>query len=82
MMNARDYETLGEAPLRNLSDSQGNQYLCYKPILKSSSSQPTQEACILLDVWFADQYRGINGRRYNQKIFVRNKKTWTVARFT
>jgi len=56
VMDAQNYETLGEMPLRNLSDSHGNQYLCLKPILKQDSSKPTQEACTLLDGWYADQY--------------------------
>ncbi len=56
LMDARGYETLGEMPLRNLSDSQGNQFLCYTPILGKSSTQPTAEACTQLDGWAADQY--------------------------
>lgn len=56
LMDARNYETLGEMPLRNLSDSQGNQFLCYTPILGKSASTPTAEACTQLDGWAADQY--------------------------
>jgi hypothetical protein len=56
MMDARGYETLGAMPLRNLSDTQGNQYLCYTPMLGKVSNKPTQDACIQLDGWLADQY--------------------------
>lgn len=56
MMDARGYETVGEMPLRNLTDSEGNQYLCYTPLQGMDSSVPKQEACALLDGWLADQY--------------------------
>jgi len=56
MMDARGYETLGEMPLRNLADEQGNQFLCYTPMLGKTSNQPTAEACTTLDGWLADQY--------------------------
>jgi len=56
MMDARGYETLGEMPLRNLSDSHGNQYLCHTSGMTKGSSTPTLEACALLDGWAANQY--------------------------
>lgn len=56
MMDARGYETLGEMPLRNLLDGQGNEYLCYTPMLGKSANKPTPEACMPLDSWLADQY--------------------------
>lgn len=56
MMDARGYETLGEMPLRNLSDSHGNEYLCYTPMLGKAANKPTTEACTLLDGWAANQY--------------------------
>ncbi len=56
MMDARGYETVGELPLRNLTDKEGNQYLCYTPIQGKDSSVPKKEACALLDGWLADQY--------------------------
>jgi len=56
MMDARGYETVGDLPLRNLTDSDGNQYLCYTPIQGRDSATPKQEACTLLDGWLADQY--------------------------
>ena len=56
MMDTQGYETLGEMPLRNLSDESGNQYLCYTPILGKTSSKPTPEACTYLDEWTADQF--------------------------
>jgi hypothetical protein len=56
MMDTRAFETLGEMPLRNLSDSQGNQYLCYTPLLGKTSNKPTPEACTPLDDWLADQF--------------------------
>lgn len=56
MMDARGYEKLGEMPLRNLMDEQGNEYLCLTPLLGKGSSTPTQEACTELDGWTADQY--------------------------
>lgn len=56
MMDARGYETLGAMPLRNLSDSHGNQYLCHTSMMAKDSSTPTLEACALLDGWLADQY--------------------------
>lgn len=54
-MDTSDYETMGEMPLRNLSDDQGNEYLCHTPILGSTPSKPTAEACTILDGWVADQ---------------------------
>jgi len=56
MMDARAYEPLGEMPLRNLSDGQGNQYLCYTPLLGKAAREPTMDACIKLDGWAADQF--------------------------
>lgn len=56
MMDAGGFEKLGEIPLRNLSDSQGNQFLCYTPILGKEAGKPTPEACIQLDGWAADQF--------------------------
>jgi len=56
MMDTRGYETVGEMPLRNLSDIAGNQYPCYTLIQGRESSVPKQEACALLDGWLADQY--------------------------
>lgn len=56
LMDARGYETLGEMPLRNLSDAQGNQYLCHTPLMSKFGMQPTPEACAPLDGWLADQY--------------------------
>jgi hypothetical protein len=55
MMDSQGYETLGEMPLRNLSDESGRQYLCYTPILGRQSKKPTPEACTELDDWLADQ---------------------------
>ena len=56
MMDTQGYETPGDMPLRNLSDSSGNQYLCYTPMLGKSSRTPTPEACTYLDEWTADQF--------------------------
>ena len=56
MMDARGYEILGEVPLRNLSDNQGNQYLCHTSGLTKDSSVPPLETCSLLDGSAADQY--------------------------
>jgi hypothetical protein len=56
MMDTNGFETVGQMPLRNLSDDSGNQYLCYTPILGRATNQPNAEACIVLDGWLADQY--------------------------
>ncbi len=56
MMDTRGYETVGEMPLRNLTDRDGNPYLCLTPLQGMNSSVPRQDACILLDGWLADQY--------------------------
>lgn len=56
MMDARGYEKLGEMPLRNLMDEQGNEYLCLTPLMGKGSNTPTQAACTQLDGWTADQY--------------------------
>ncbi|MGB9130672.1 MAG: AF1514 family protein [Thiobacillus sp.] len=56
MMDARGYETVGELPLRNLTDRDGNPYLCYTPLQGRDSAVPRKEACTLLDGWMADQY--------------------------
>lgn len=56
LMDARGFETVGDMPLRNLTDHDGNQYLCYTPLQGMESSVPRQDACTLLDGWMADQY--------------------------
>ncbi len=56
MMDARGYEKLGEMPLRNLSDDQGNQYLCHTPMLGEDTGKPSPAACVQLDGWAADQF--------------------------
>lgn len=55
MTDSQGYETLGEMPLRNLTDESGRQFLCYTPILGRQSKQPNPEACTELDDWVADQ---------------------------
>jgi hypothetical protein len=55
LMDSVDYETLGDMPLRNLGDDQGNLFVCYTRLLGNSST-PSQEACMPLDDWWADQY--------------------------
>jgi hypothetical protein len=54
LMDAEGYETVDELPLRNLSDTQGTEYVCYSPMLQGDA--PTKEACYPLDDWTADQY--------------------------
>jgi hypothetical protein len=56
MMDSQGYETLGEMPLRNLSDEFGNHYLCFTPILGRLSNKPSPAACTYLDGWLADQF--------------------------
>ena len=56
VVSARGYKTVAALPLRNLKDSEGNQYLCYTPLQGMESSVPRQDACSLLDGWLADQY--------------------------
>lgn len=56
MMDTHGYETLGQMPLRNLSDDSGNQYLCFTPILGRITNKPNPDACIFLDGWLADQF--------------------------
>jgi hypothetical protein len=56
MMDSQGYESLGEMPLRNLSDESGNQYLCLTPILGKLDKKPNPEACTYLDGWAADQF--------------------------
>mgnify|MGYP001114265627 CR=1 FL=1 len=55
MMDTRGYEKLGNMPLRNLSDGQGNEYLCLTPLLGHETRTPTQGACTQLDGWAANQ---------------------------
>ena len=56
MMDAGGYETVGELPLRNLSDGRGNEFLCFAPLMSKTSSMPAEEACTPLDEWLADQF--------------------------
>lgn len=49
IMDASDYEVVGDVPLRNLSDGQGHEYVCYTSLLGKSSDKPTREACTQLD---------------------------------
>jgi hypothetical protein len=55
MMDTEGYETLGEMPLRNLTDETGTHYLCFTPILGRLSNKPSPAACTVLDGWLADQ---------------------------
>jgi hypothetical protein len=55
LMDARGFETVGITPLRNLSDSHGNDYLCLTPLIGKSATRPSMSACTLLDGWAADQ---------------------------
>ena len=55
-MDARGYEKSGDAPLRNLSDGHGHEYLCFIPMLGNVTRTPTPEASTPLDGWTADQY--------------------------
>jgi hypothetical protein len=55
LMDTRGYETVDELPLRNLSDSLGNRFLCFTPML-GKTNIPNKEACMPLDEWMADQY--------------------------
>jgi len=54
LTDSEGYETLGEMPLRNLSDASGNEFLCYAPILGEKTT-PNADACTELDSWTADQ---------------------------
>jgi Domain of unknown function (DUF5619) len=56
MMDARGYETLGEVPLRNASDGDGNQYLRHTSSLAKDPAAPGEGACTLLDGWLANQH--------------------------
>jgi hypothetical protein len=56
MMDTRGFEIVGDMPLRNLTDRDGNPYLCYTPLQGMDSRVPKQEACTLLDGWMADQF--------------------------
>jgi hypothetical protein len=56
LMDTRGYETVDQIPLRNLSDNQGNHYLCYTPLIGKLGGIPNMDACIMLDGWLADQY--------------------------
>ncbi|WP_018506584.1 AF1514 family protein [Thiobacillus thioparus] len=56
MMDTRGFEIVGDMPLRNLTDRDGNPYLCYTPLQGMDSQVPKQEACTLLDGWMADQF--------------------------
>jgi len=56
MMDTRGFETVGDMPLRNLTDRDGNPYLCYTPLQGMDSQVPKREACTLLDGWMADQF--------------------------
>lgn len=57
LMDAKGYETLGEVPLRSLSDAAGHEYLCYTPLLDETDAHPTSDACTELDDydWITNQ---------------------------
>ena len=56
MMDARGYEKLGDIPLRNLSDSKGNEYLCHTSTPGALADPLGSKSCAPLDSWAADQY--------------------------
>lgn len=55
LMDARGYETLGESPLRNLSDGLGHQFVCLTPLIGKASATPNLNACTALDDCATDQ---------------------------
>ena len=55
MMETRGYETVDQLPIRNLADSQGQEYVCFTSML-GESGKPDQKACMPLDEWMANQY--------------------------
>jgi hypothetical protein len=55
MMDTRAFERVGQLPLRNLADADGNQFMCWTPLLGNSTT-PNMQACNPLDDWTADQY--------------------------
>lgn len=56
LMDARAFEKLGDVPLRNLADDQGNQYLCHTPVEGKVTDKVLPQSCAQLDGWAADQY--------------------------
>lgn len=55
LLDSRGYDTVDEIPLRNLEGSDGQEYICYAPML-GNDREPNAEACMPLDEWLADQY--------------------------
>jgi hypothetical protein len=54
LTDSRDYETLDEMSLLDLTDSQGNSYICYSSLLGGSRT-PNTSACVPTDEWLAKQ---------------------------
>lgn len=48
------FDTPHAIPIRNLSDEEGNEYLCFTPML-DDTGRPRPDACIPLDEWMAKQ---------------------------
>lgn len=55
LMDSRGFESVDELPLRNLTDEEGNEYICIAPMLGEDCA-PIDRACVPIDEWAANQY--------------------------
>lgn len=53
LMDANQFERLSNFPLKNMKDSNGDEYVCLTPLLKTNI--PYQDSCTKLDEWTGNQ---------------------------
>ncbi len=55
LMDSRGFESVDQLPMRNLTDEEGNEYICIAPMLGEGCA-PIDKACVPIDEWAANQY--------------------------
>lgn len=55
LMDSRGFESVDALPVRNLTDDDGNEYICFTPLLGEGCA-PIEKACVPIDEWAANQY--------------------------
>lgn len=55
LIDSRGFESVDQLPVRNLTDEEGNEFICIAPML-SEGCAPIDKACVPIDEWAASQY--------------------------
>jgi hypothetical protein len=55
LTDSRGYQSVDPLPVRNLTDEEGNEYICITRLLGEGCA-PIDKACVPIDEWAANQY--------------------------